>query len=348
MNTKKIAFIICVNDETYYRECLFYLNRLSVPDGFSLEVYAVREADTIFAAYNEAMQKSEAKYKIYMHQDVFLIEQDILVNLLKLFEKHPRIGMVGLLGATGVPSNRRFYRAWDVGNVIGCNDNKAFHNELGKEAAEVFAIDGMFMMTQYDIPWREDRLKGWDFYDFSQSIEFRRRGYEIWVPRQEHPWSIHDCGVLNLSMYDQSQQDFLRLYKDELGDYLNEPEVYRPEYRKRLQLVLEVKEQMKKLLFWGHTEEVRKTLERLWDERFCDTELMILKNILEIMKEEHDADYMTNNFLEDCNCFTEAYEKWTGMKFNLRRRKYAPEAALDMGSASEIAQRIVQRHVMLT
>lgn len=348
MKTKQIAFIICVNDETYYRECLFYLNRLRVPDRFSLEVYAVREADSIFAAYNEAMQKSEAKYKIYMHQDVFLIEQDILVNLLELFEEHPGIGMVGLLGATGVPSNRRFYRAWDAGNVIGCNEKKAFRNELGREAAEVFAVDGMFMMTQYDIPWREDVLEGWDFYDFSQSMEFRRRGYEVWVPRQEQPWSIHDCGVLNLSTYDQSQRDFLKVYKEEFGDYPVEPEVYRSEYRERLRLILEVKEQMKKLLFLGHTEEVQKTLERVWDERFCDTELMILKNILEIMSEEQAANCMTGGFLDGCSCFTEAYEKWIGIKFNLRRRKYAPEAAVDMGQASEIAQRIVRKHVMLT
>lgn len=347
MNTKKIAFIICVNDETYYRECLFYLDRLRVPDGFSLEVYAVRAAGSIFAAYNEAMQKSEAKYKIYMHQDVFLIEQDILIHLLQLFKEHPEVGMAGLLGATGAPSNRRFYRTWDVGNVIGCNENKAFHNELGKEAAAVFAIDGMFMMTQYDIPWREDVLDGWDFYDFSQSMEFRHRGYEIWVPRQEQPWSIHDCGVLNLSMYDQRQQDFLKLYKEGFGDYPDEPEVYRPEYRKKLQLILEVKEQMKKLLFLGHTDEVKTTLEHLWDERFCDTELMILKNILEIANEEQAANCMTGNFLEDCSCFTEAYEKWTKIKFNLRRRKYAPEAAMDFKQTSEIAQRIVQKHVML-
>ena len=33
MNERRIAFIICVNNELYYEECCWYLNQLLIPDG---------------------------------------------------------------------------------------------------------------------------------------------------------------------------------------------------------------------------------------------------------------------------------------------------------------------------
>lgn len=35
MNEKKIAFIICVNNDSEYAECQYYLDYLSVPEGIS-------------------------------------------------------------------------------------------------------------------------------------------------------------------------------------------------------------------------------------------------------------------------------------------------------------------------
>ena len=40
------------------------------------------------------------------------------------------------------------------------------------------------MATQYDVPWREDLFDGFDFYDVSQSFEFRKAGYTVGVPVQ--------------------------------------------------------------------------------------------------------------------------------------------------------------------
>ncbi len=37
---------------------------------------------------------------------------------------------------------------------------------------QVRVIDGLIMVTQYDLPWREDLFLGWHFYDVSQCLEF--------------------------------------------------------------------------------------------------------------------------------------------------------------------------------
>lgn len=328
-NSNKISFIICVNDETYYEECLFYIERLHVPEGFTLDVFPVRQAFSIYQGYNQAMQASDAKYKIYMHQDVFLVYQDILLEFLKLFKEHPEIGMAGLLGCQRLPKDRYFYKAWDCGNVLGCSEKRGFHNELGKEAAKVIAVDGMFMMTQYDVPWREDVLNGWDFYDFSQSLEFLYRGYEVWVPAQKEPWCIHDCGYLTLNTYDERQNQFLKVYGGEFPDYSGQREVYPVSYRQQFGLMMELKEQFKGLLFQNHEREVRAVLEQVSDERFFDTELVVLRNLLEIIKAESEEGVSREKgFLYDCGSFSQAYQKYLRVKFELRREKYVKEGVV--------------------
>jgi len=86
MNDKKICFIICYNDDKYISECLHYINRLTVPDGYLLDVLTVKNADSMTSGYNAAMNETDAKYKIYMHQDVFIVNINLLEDILKIFE----------------------------------------------------------------------------------------------------------------------------------------------------------------------------------------------------------------------------------------------------------------------
>lgn len=349
-NQNKISFIICVNDEMYYEECLFYIERLHVPEGFTLEVFPVRQASSIYQAYNQAMKQSDAKYKIYMHQDVFLVYQDILLRFLELFQQYSEIGMAGVLGGRCIPENKYFYKAWDCGNVLGCSEKRAFHNELEKRRSRVVAIDGMFMMTQYDIPWREDVLNGWDFYDFSQSLEFAHRGYEVWVPTQEEPWCIHDCGYLKLSTYDERQEQFLRVYQKDFLNYSGQKEVYPLQYRQQFNLMMELKQQLKVLLFQNQEKEVRRIMEQVSDERFFDTELAVLKNILDIIeKEAAEGISQEDGFLYDCGSFLQAYRKYLEVKFELRRAKYASDMqSFKKGrEISDVAEKIIRKHTML-
>ena len=70
-----------------------------------------------------------------------------------------------------------------------------------QEHIQVEAVDGLLMVTQYDLKWREDIFTGWDFYDASQSQEFLQNGYKVVVPYMETAWCVHDDGILNLKYY---------------------------------------------------------------------------------------------------------------------------------------------------
>jgi hypothetical protein len=88
MNDKKIAFIIAVNNEQYFEECCFYIHRLSVPAGYDIDIIAIREADSMCAAYNAGMNNSDAKYKVYMHQDVMIRNVQFIENIIKIFKQN--------------------------------------------------------------------------------------------------------------------------------------------------------------------------------------------------------------------------------------------------------------------
>lgn len=217
MDAKKICFIMCVNDEQYCQEAVYYINQLKIPEGYTIDVLSVQEAACMTAGYNEAMQASDAKYKVYMHQDVLIVEKDFLYHLLEIFE-NPKVGMFGMVGVLELPEHgvMWFGRPENrIGALYTSNIYLAGEAEVAEvqdDYQEVQAIDGLLMATQYDIPWREDVFRKWDFYDASQSFEFRKKGYQVVVPKMEKPWCIHDDGFMNLKNYYDERKKFLKEY----------------------------------------------------------------------------------------------------------------------------------------
>lgn len=223
MDSKKICFIMCVNNEQYMEEALYYINRLNVPEGYSIDCLTIAEAPCMTAGYNEAMHASDAKYKVYLHQDVMIVEKDFIKNILNIFED-PAIGMIGMVGAPTMPQNAILLRAPRIGKIYSSNVYKSvvatFGEEIPGSYGSVAAIDGLLMATQYDIEWREDILKGWDYYDISQSFEFRRQGYKVVIPRMENPWVLHDDGFMNLKNYFGTRKAFINEYAKDNWEHL--------------------------------------------------------------------------------------------------------------------------------
>lgn len=78
MDERKIAFISCVNDEEKYEKCLSHLERLCIPEGMTVVYIPVRGASSMASGYERARRASDAKYKVYLHQDVYIIETAFL------------------------------------------------------------------------------------------------------------------------------------------------------------------------------------------------------------------------------------------------------------------------------
>lgn len=222
LNIKKIAFVYCVNDKKVYKKSKSYIKKLKVPEGYEIEIISKKNVGCVAKAYNEAMKSTDAKYKVYIHQDVFITNRNFIKDIINIFDKNKNIGMIGVVGSKVIPasgiwweSNQKYGKVYD--SHTGKIELSQF-KKVKKEYESVKAIDNLIMITQYDIPWREDYFDEWYFYDISQCVEFTKAGYEIVVPKQNEAWCIHDYGIGNL----QNEYQYEKYRNIFLDEYLNE------------------------------------------------------------------------------------------------------------------------------
>ncbi|ERL04917.1 glycosyltransferase family protein [Mitsuokella sp. oral taxon 131] len=218
----KVAFVTCVNDEAWYQEARAYMESLDVPAGMKTEFIPVRQAASMCAGYEEGRLASDAKYKVYLHQDTLVVNKSLIADLLDLFAD-ATIGAVGVIGCRSLPKSGIW---WDgmrnYGRVLhACEPESVVDSECMEpdgDYMEVEAVDGLFIATQCDIAWRADLFTGWHLYDTSYCRELQRRGFRVVVPNQSADfWCIHCPKEKPLAAsYRTYQKVFLREYGAEL------------------------------------------------------------------------------------------------------------------------------------
>lgn len=226
---EKIAFILCVNQERYFKECCYYIENLVVPEGYELEIIPIYHAASMTSGYEKGMKSTDAKYKIYIHQDVLCTNPYLLFELLNIFALNPEIGLVGVAGCIKLPQDGIWWNA-PYGKYYNLYQDSissyGFYEYRGNsedyswgDYQEVQALDGVFLATAKDVDWREDLLDGWHFYDISQSMEFQRKGYKVVIPKPHALWVLHNekCGDGLGNDYRKLRIRFLKEYKEELA-----------------------------------------------------------------------------------------------------------------------------------
>lgn len=312
LNEKKVAFFICYNDEACLEECLSYIEELKVPNGHSIEIMPLAGAQSMTSGYNQLMNASDAKYKVYLHQDVYIINENFIEDIICVFNTNDALGMLGVIGGVDIPRNAVIWNAWNRGRTIGYNGQRMLDINMPLSVnapyEEVEAIDGMLMVTQYDIPWREDLALGWDFYDISQSMEFRRKGYIVGVPNMSDVWTVHDCGLSKIKNYDRSR----RIIMDEYCEFFNDDycQIYNPEL-----FVLQEKlaERMKWCIVNGYMNEAGAINDKLGDMTIWDNDIFLSRFFIEIFEKEQKKGHI-NSFFDDVTDWTELKRKYNTIK----------------------------------
>lgn len=219
MDQSSILFVICVNDESLYSRCKSHIMQLTVPPSYSVDIMPIYDSQSMASSYNKAL-KLPSKYKIYLHQDTFIIHRDFLSDMLHIFQTHSELGLLGVAGCETLPADGIWWESGQLAGKVIEYRGQSYHtlqfdhgggsNSLYTPAA---AVDGLLMATQYDVEWREDLFGGFHFYDTSQSLEFQRRGYTVGVACQEDPWCLHFCGdSFDAEAYEADRQTFVKHY----------------------------------------------------------------------------------------------------------------------------------------
>lgn len=221
MNDKKVAVIIYKTNEDISPDIAKSLRNLNIPEDYSLDLlyhekHLVSKDINKFNAYNSLMQKTDAKYKIYLDENVVITNENFIADLLKIFQSDETIGIVGTSGAIELSTyGISLYSSRRCGKCfVG---NQKFLNDWGsdnEDCINVDIVDGFFFATQYDILWRHDLFKD-NFFGFAaQCVEFKKMGYKIVVANQNEPWIWFKLSDLQFD--ETSRRIFLDKYSTDI------------------------------------------------------------------------------------------------------------------------------------
>ena len=149
---KEFCFIICTNDDLLLNECLNYINRLYIPEGYTTDVITIKDAPSMTSGYNAGMKASDADYKIYLHQDLFIADRFFLYNVLNIFSQDPSISLIGMAGVDQLPQSAIM---WTI-PILGHHNNLHLslpYKDKKPDDIKVYdcvAVDGAIMITSKD------------------------------------------------------------------------------------------------------------------------------------------------------------------------------------------------------
>lgn len=191
---QQVAFVICTDNEDAYMAVKANIDGLLCPDGIEKIVIWAKAAVCNGAVFNRIVEQVPCRYKVYIHPEVRIINQNFIADLLILFSDK-RIAMVGFWGSLEKPVSGNWRQArHQVGKAIFEENGSDVEKQLLPYEGNVPVqwLDNRFYATQYDVRWQEV-FQGNYFSVLAHCDDFQHAGYKIVVPYQESAWCQYDC-----------------------------------------------------------------------------------------------------------------------------------------------------------
>lgn len=199
MREKSIDFILCCSNQECVDKCVACINNLIIPEGYSIDIIGASEANSIAEAYNALMIESDAKYKVYLYENIYITDREFLIKAIDEIESDSGIGMLGVLGQNNYIESE--IGEWNCGTISIVNNTRAekidLNNHLQKE---VDILNGCLLMTAVDVGWESITGDKNGYFDLAHSKKMRAAGYSLRVFNTENPVCLYEAGK---SLYDR-------------------------------------------------------------------------------------------------------------------------------------------------
>ena len=211
---KKVAFFVRKSDEALYRTCLESLQALHLPAGYEAELFTLAAGKPYAVQANKALALSDAKYKIYINDDMCLVQPRFFGELLAIF-KNAAVGMVGAGGSQSLPVDGNVLSSvYKRGAVyVPAEDGFSelrFGDATGK-AADVRCILPSFFATQWDIFWDESYEKQY-YAVLAHCCAFEEEGRRIVVPLPKNIWCAYQVKDISFDGSEVDRKKFFTRY----------------------------------------------------------------------------------------------------------------------------------------
>lgn len=153
------------------------------------DVVEVATASNLMAAYNRGTMMARHRVKVYIHDDLEILEPRRFVEQLEEAFSDPAVGMVGAIGSTTL-NRLPWWHEPEIVGMIRHGRNEGLVSEYGNPIegpVEVAAVDGIVYATREDLWLPEEMYRGFHMYDMEASRLMAAKGKVIAVV----PWKIH-------------------------------------------------------------------------------------------------------------------------------------------------------------
>jgi glycosyltransferase involved in cell wall biosynthesis/SAM-dependent methyltransferase len=218
MNSRKFCIILAGRNPEVLQEIRQYIDVLEVPEGFGVEVIVQTDTINRADAFQQAMKRSDAKYKLYVAEGVFPIHRRMLGELLEFFQSDSKLGIIGIAGAAYTPIEVDWRAAVERygAYVERAEDGLVTHLSPSSDERTVPAaiLSGYLLATQYDVDW-DTELPDDAYLGEVQTMRFKQAGYRAGVPRSSEPWCLVDKVWANPDRLSEPAREwFMRQYAE--------------------------------------------------------------------------------------------------------------------------------------
>lgn len=172
--------------------------------------------------YQKALDEAKNDIILFIHDDLIINTTNITPKIIKLFDKFPEYGIIGIAGSTDLIDGVWWNLPKSmVGRVSHTQDGKTWTNKYSEESyidtlKNVVCVDGLFFMVHrkrikkgFDLDF-----KGYHFYDIPFCVSNYLEGVKIGVTTRFNV-THKSIGVTN-NQWEENKRLFEEKYKDNL------------------------------------------------------------------------------------------------------------------------------------
>jgi len=184
-NNEMVSVIISTRkiDSSYYD----HVKRMFSHPNTEILMYENDGEMSLTQIYNKGLKESVNDIVVFMHDDLILETSNMTPKIIKLFEKHPEYGIIGIAGTDKLTSGRWWDNRENMFGVVGhIHEGKRHVNHYSKGVfndvlKDVVIVDGLFFMVRKSLLKKEfnEQFNGFHFYDISFCVENQFEGVKI-------------------------------------------------------------------------------------------------------------------------------------------------------------------------
>ena len=142
-------------------------------------VYENDGVNSLPEIYNIGLNDSKNDIVVFMHDDLILETRNLTPKVIRLFEKNPEYGIIGLAGTDNLLSGMWWQDKTSMYGIVGHEHEGKRHvnhyskGDYSEKLKEVVVIDGLFMMIHKNRIKHKfnEQFEGFHFYDLPICLE---------------------------------------------------------------------------------------------------------------------------------------------------------------------------------